>query len=147
MPRGALPKVYAPELVARIASLYVSGLTQAEVAREAGVTQKVVWRVMRRNGVQARVAAKRDQRGERNHMWRGDSAKYAALHLRVETARGKPSLCEDCGTRSATRFEWANLTGNYADVNDYRRLCCSCHHKFDGHARNLGRFAQRRAGC
>lgn len=144
MPRGALPKQYPDALVARVRELYLSGNSQAEVARACDVTQKVVWNLMRRHGLVARVAAKRNQHGEQNSSWRGHEATYAALHLRVEAARGKPSRCENCGTTSAKRFEWANLTGCYSDVNDYRRLCCSCHHKMDGHVRNLGAHAKRK---
>lgn len=144
MPRGALPKVYDQPLVDRVAALYARGLTQAEIAREVGRSQKVVWNVMRRHGIAARVAAKRNQSGPANHKWKGDSASYSAFHFRVEAARGKPSKCEDCGTTTAKRFEWANLTGRYEDVNDYKRLCCSCHHKLDGHVRNLGAHAQRK---
>lgn len=41
--------------------------------------------------------------------------------------------CEVCGTVDPSkRYEWANVTGDYADVeHGYRRMCCSCHRKFD----------------
>ena len=83
-----------------------------------------------------RVAAKRDQAGAANHMWRGDEAGYQALHLRVEAARGKPHECSKCGSTEG-RMEWANLTGNYADVDDYARMCVSCHRNFDAARRRL----------
>lgn len=54
--------------------------------------------------------------------------------------RGTPSECEDCGTTEAKRFEWANLTGNYQDVNDYRRLCTSCHNILDKKILNIKRM-------
>ena len=79
--------------------------------------------------------------------WKGDAANYSALHLRVQTERGRPSLCEECGTTSAKRFEWANISGRYEDVADYRRLCCSCHHRMDGLVRNLGDYAKRKEVC
>lgn len=144
MLRGAPQKRYPSALVAQVRALYSAGKTQVEVALVCGVTQKVIWNLMRRHGIAARVAAKREQSGPKNSRWRGASASYAALHLRVEAARGKPSCCDDCGTTTAKRFEWANLTGNYADVSDYKRLCCSCHHKMDGHVRNLGAHAKRK---
>jgi hypothetical protein len=54
------------------------------------------------------------------------------MHLRVETARGKPKRCGLCGTIDPDkRYHWANLTGNYADVNDYIRACVSCHFLMD----------------
>jgi hypothetical protein len=137
MPRGALPKTYDASLVESVRGLYASGYTQAEIAHSLSITQKVVWRLMRRHGINARVAAKRDRRGAKNSLWKGDLAGYAAMHLRVASVRGTPSICEDCGTTTAKRYEWANLTGHYEDVNDYRRLCVSCHKRFDGIVRNL----------
>ncbi len=144
MPRGAKPKVYDAGLVENVRALYAKGMTQDEIAELSGVTQKVIWRLMLRHEIPARVAAKRDQRGPRNLAWKGDDASYKALHLRVAVVRGKPSLCERCGTTSAARFEWANLSKKYADPNDYIRLCVSCHHRMDGTASNLGPFSKRK---
>lgn len=137
MPRGSKPKVYDPALVLRVGELYEAGKTQEEVGASLGISQKVVWRLMRRSGMRTRVAAKRHQRGASNHSWRGPGAGYAAMHLRVASIRGTPSECERCGTTAAKRYEWASLTKNYADVMDYVRLCTSCHHKMDGTIRNL----------
>lgn len=137
MPRGAKPKAYPAEWVEAVSLLYARGKTQHEIAAILCLTQKVVWNLMRRHGIQARVAAKRDQRGEKNHAWKGDGAKYAAAHLRVTSVRGKPSLCEECGTTTAKRYEWASISGNYTDVNDYLRLCASCHKRRDGIVENL----------
>ena len=131
MPRGAKPKVYDPALVERVREMYAGGATQTEIAASVGLTQKVVWNLMRRSGIQARVAAKRDQRGPRNSSWKGDDATYQAFHKRVETARGRPSLCSRCGVTEASAFDWANLTGRYEDVNDYERMCRSCHRPYD----------------
>jgi hypothetical protein len=116
----------------------MAGHTQDEVAVSVGMTRKVIYNLMRRHGIKARVAAKRDQRGPQNHMWRGNDANYQALHLRVESARGKPSRCERCSrTDSDGRYEWANLTGNYADVDDYERMCVLCHRRFDAERRAI----------
>jgi len=144
MPSGGKPKAYDPELVSRVAALYAAGHTQSEIAELIGSTQKIVWNLMRRHGLKTRVPAKRNQRGSNNHMWKGDSAKYAALHLRVQSYRGAPSLCEHCGTTQSPRFEWASVSKRYEDIHDYVRLCASCHHVFDGHVKNLGAYAQRK---
>ncbi len=145
MPKGIYhrkprtPRQYPGEMVAKVRALYDFGHTQEEIAASLLTTQKVIWRLMERHGIKARVAAKRDQRGPRNHSWKGDAAKYAAAHLRVKSIRGTPSRCEQCGTTDARKkYDWASLTHNYTDVNDYKRLCRSCHHVFDGKARNLG---------
>lgn len=129
---GAKPKMYAPELVAQVAWLYAAGQTQAEVAQATGQTQKIVWNIMRRHGLTARVAAKRDQTGPANHAWKGDAAGYQACHLRVEQRRGKPMRCGPCGTTDPSlTYDWANLTGNYPDPDDYERMCRSCHRRYD----------------
>ena len=125
--------------------LYAANHSQAEVASMCGVSQKVVWRLMGSAGIERRRAAKRYQLGHLNSSWKGDAAGYDAFHARVIEQRGQPSQCEDCGTTTAKRYEWASLTRNYADVNDYKRLCVSCHHRMDGTARNLGAHAQRKA--
>ncbi len=62
---------------------------------------------------------------------------YGAYHDKVRKIRGKPSKCEVCKTTEAKRFEWANLTGNYKDILDYKRMCTSCHNKFDGRITNI----------
>jgi hypothetical protein len=54
-----------------VRQMYESGMTQAEIGKEIGVSQKVVWRFMKNNGIQARKAAKRDQTREKNSSWRG----------------------------------------------------------------------------
>lgn len=129
--KGRAPRDYSAEVVDRVRSLYESGMTRAEVQAVIGTGVKVE-NIMRRYGIAARPAIPRDQHGERNAMWRGDDAGYQALHLRVEAERGKPCHCEECGTTDPSkRYEWANLTGNYADTSDYARMCVSCHRRFD----------------
>ncbi len=142
MPRGAKPKQYPIGLVADVQRLYAKGMSQTEVALSLGISQKVVWRLMRRHGIPRRPQVKRDQRGSRNSSWRGSSAGYAAMHYRVAVIRGKPSICEHCGTRQAKRFEWANVNGHYDDPMDYKRLCASCHKRYDGIVVNLGKYAR-----
>lgn len=124
--------IYSDEIVAAVREAYESGMSMRETAETVGVTVKVLQRLMPRHGIERRVAAKRNQSGEANHMWCGDTAGYQALHLRVEAARGKPCRCERCGlTDPAARYEWANLTGNYTDTTDFERMCVSCHRRFD----------------
>lgn len=50
---------------------YVQNMTQTEVANELGVSQRVVFKFMRRNNLPARKAAKRYQTGELNSAWKG----------------------------------------------------------------------------
>ena len=52
-------------------NMYLSGMSQVEVAATLGTTQKVIFNTLKRNGIKARVAAKRNQYKENNHMWKG----------------------------------------------------------------------------
>ena len=129
---------YPDDLVERIRVRYGDGETQREIASTLGLTQKVVWRVMRNHGLHARVAAKRKQYGVQNATWRGDHVGYAGAHARVKALRGQPPACERCGTTDPQKcYDWANMTGHYADPSDYRRFCRSCHWKFDRKIENI----------
>jgi hypothetical protein len=117
-----------------IRKMYEEGHTQAEIAQTLGVSQKVIWKHMKNHGIAARVAAKREQSGPHNHMWKGKSASYQAMHLRVQAKRGKASQypCCICGTTNESEsFDWANLTGRYDDINDYAPMCRKCHREYD----------------
>ena len=140
MPKGIYPhthikpKVYPPRMVATVTRLYFDeGKSQVEVAAELRVTQRVIWRLMKNHDMQTRPRVKRDQRGDKNSSWKGDTAGYQALHVRVSTARGKPTKCERCGSQDipGVIYEWANLTGNYTDTDDYERMCRLCHRRYD----------------
>lgn len=115
----------------KLRQLYESGMTQAEVAACLGVTQKAIFNAMRRLGIQSRPAIKRNQRGSANDSWMGDGAGYQAFHRRLEAMFGKPKCCAVCGNTSRRFYDWANLTGKYTDPMDYKRMCRSCHRKYD----------------
>jgi hypothetical protein len=72
------------------------------------------------------------------------TAKYSTIHSRLNTERGMPDNCEQCGASGpGRRYEWAlnlivsNVLLNeknrpYSiDLDDYRRLCKSCHVRQD----------------
>lgn len=67
--------------------------------------------------------------GDRNPVWRGDTVSYRAAHSRVERARGKAAghLCK-CGRPA---YDWANLTGEFSNVNDYEPMCRTHHRAYD----------------
>jgi predicted DNA-binding transcriptional regulator AlpA len=125
-------KTYPPELVQAIRDAYEAGHTILEVSEIVGMSAKVVYKAMVRHDIPRRPAARRYQLGPANHAWAGDEAGYQALHLRVQAARGKPCLCEFCGVDDeGIKYEWANKTGAYADLDDYLRLCIPCHRLYD----------------
>lgn len=131
LPKGKRP--YPPEMVEQVRRLYWDdGLTVDEVAATMSSTRKIIYRVMTNHEIPRRRAVARDQSGSRGPTWKGEQAGYQALHLRVSRARGKPQLCEECGTTDPLkRYEWASLTGKLSDPSDYRRLCKRCHSIFD----------------
>lgn len=117
-------------------ALYDSGLSQVGIAANVGVWPSTVSRWMRRYGIALGRGANRfPNTGDRVGTWKGSEASYSAMHKRTKKLRGKPSFCEHCQTITAKRYEWASLSKNYSDVNDYIRLCTSCHRKHDGHSR------------
>lgn len=112
-------------------------MSQKEIATEYGCSLKKVQGTLRRLGIKPKRQIKRNQFGKNNSSWKGENATYKALHYRVNNVRGQAKKCEDCGTETAKRYEWANVSGKYSDVQDYKRLCKSCHSKFDNIIRNI----------
>ena len=122
----------------RIVELYQEGMTQAEVAEELSLTQKLVWMRLRDEGIVCRIAAKRNQFREDNDSWKGAEAGYAAFHRRLDALKGRPKKCDRCQTTDPTKhYDWANLTGHYDDPADYQRMCRSCHWKYDKTHKNF----------
>ena len=57
------------------------------------------------------------------------TAEYKYVHHRVNYVRGKAASCVwGC---VADRYEWANLTDDYDNLNDYAQMCRSCHRRYD----------------
>lgn len=107
-------------------------MTIAEMADAIGCCERRVSRELKRIGVCFRKkGARTPKKGSSNGAWKGANATYSAFHHRVAAVRGKPSKCEFCGDEESSRFEWSNLTGKYEDVEDYARLCVSCHKRLD----------------
>jgi hypothetical protein len=131
---GKKPREYPSEIVKLITDWYREGLTVAEIKLKAPKGYRIQT-ILERHIPNRRPSIKRNQLGENNSSWKGNEASYTALHLRVQAARGKPSECSLCDATSG-RFEWANLTGDYANINDYARMCVICHRRFDLDRRN-----------
>ena len=62
---------------------------------------------------------------------KGQAKTYSGLHARVYAVRGKAGRCEMCGSTTAKRYHWANISGRYDDVWDYKAMCVTCHYAFD----------------
>ena len=72
------------------------------------------------------------RKNELSGMWVGDKVSYPALHTWIRNKLGTPNYCTKCDGKKAKRFDWANISREYKrDVNDFIRLCRSCHKKYD----------------
>lgn len=57
---------------------------------------------------------------------------YYNSHYMVRKHRGQPSFCEVCKCENEDNFyEWANMTGDYNNIYDYKRMCRKCHRAYD----------------
>lgn len=113
-----------------IAARYVAGETTVQIARALGTNPTTIRARLQKAGVTLRPKGTKTL---------GSPLNYATYHKRVRNVRGAPSLCEDCGTSDLqTRYEWASISGNYADTNDYKRLCKTCHMAFDNVGPRVG---------
>ena len=131
--------------IEQIKKLYDIGHTQDEISRMINVSQKVIYGAMKRNGIKARKAVKRNQIRENNSSWKGDDACRCAFHRRLDAKYGTPAKCEVCGTTDLKKsYDWANLTGNYHDETDYKRMCRSCHWVHDEKINNIKHMRERR---
>lgn len=66
--------------------------------------------------------------------WLGDNISYGGLHDWIRKEKGSPLACENCPKigGNSRNYHWANISGKYLrDVNDFIRLCVSCHKLFD----------------
>lgn len=131
MPRGPKLRVYPPGVVERVVAAYEGGATIRQIQETLPRGTKAQTIVERFIPIELRHERRiGNQQLESNRNWKGSTATYAALHKRVEAARGKPSRCARC-PETQGRFEWANLTGRYDDIDDYERLCKACHIRLD----------------
>lgn len=117
---------------------YYSGMTITEISEFFKIGRKKVQNDIKLFGIKSRIAKPRNQLGENNKNWKGDGAGYSAGHLRKTKLDGQPKKCEVCGTNDPEKtYEWASLTGKYLDPEDYKRMCKSCHSKYDKMEKNF----------
>lgn len=119
-----------PEMISNVCALYQSGNSMRTIARLAGTTKYRVETILLRQRV--KIRPQRFAPGPGNPRWGGDQVGYSAFHNRVWRARGMPQHCTRCEASGPGReYQWANLTGNYADIWDYARMCRTCHNRYD----------------
>lgn len=77
---------------------------------------------------------RRNVKNENHPQWKGETPGYFAVHMWIKRHFERPSECEHCGTETASKFEWANISKKYfRDRSDWLNLCTSCHQDYDGH--------------
>lgn len=99
-----------------------------------GTTQSALkaWETKRKNGFHGIKS------GKESPNFKKDGIVYSAIHAYASKNFGTPNLCEECGTITAKRYDWANKSGKYLRKrNDWIRLCRKCHLIFDGTIKNL----------
>ena len=71
--------------------------------------------------------------GVKNPNWRGDQAKYKAIHMYMRSHLTGSDRCQKCGMITI-RLDLANITGVYnRDPNNWKWWCRKCHnlsHKY-----------------
>lgn len=65
----------------RMIELYESGMTQEEVAKELGTSQKTIQKRMKEIGYKPRVAVKRNQIAEKNSFWKGGKSIHSSGYV------------------------------------------------------------------
>lgn len=72
--------------------------------------------------------------GVKNWYWKWEKSKYGAHHMWVISHKWKPNYCEHCERTDLRprQYQWANINHLYKrNLDDYIRLCASCHQKYD----------------
>ena len=72
------------------------------------------------------------QTGENNSNLKTENLAYVTCHQRVYVKYGPAICCSTCGKDDPNvHYEWANLTGDYENIEDYAQMCKPCHTAYD----------------
>ena len=83
------------------------------------------------------------QLGENSKNWKGDTLSKGGIHSWMKRTYGSPRKCDECGITNAKRFDWASIDHTYLrNRSKWRRLCRSCHRKYD--YRNKNKYVKTR---
>lgn len=79
--------------------------------------------------IQKMRKAKLGLRGSQTNRWKGNKVKYRAIHMWIQSLLGKASYCSKDKSHKASRYHWANKSGEYRRViSDWWSLCSRCNH-------------------
>lgn len=114
-----------------VAALTKQGLSAEAIGKLFGVAKPTVLRYRKRIGVVAGSRQLLCPKKEKSPNWKGDNVVVETLRRRRRQKKGPARYCEECNiTNTNTRYIWCNLTGNYADFNDYKSMCCKCNYAY-----------------
>lgn len=122
------PRLYPKwkELASTIRQLYEAGLSAQEVANSLGLTKRHALIIIRS------VSSPREIGKHKPVGLFKKTVGYSGAHQRVYKVKGKADFCVECGRRdTGSRYEWANLTGDYLDINAFVPMCVRCHRIMD----------------
>ena len=83
---------------------------------------------------QTRIKISLSLSGQKNPRWEGNKVGYDGIHDWIKSKLGKPKKCQHCGKDGLVgiQIQWANKDHKYKrNINDWLRLCASCHDKYD----------------
>jgi hypothetical protein len=108
------PKSYPASLVAAVRRHYAEGLSQAAIALAVGLTQKIVWRLMKNHGLGTRSGNRRHGRvGSGN----GSPEYQTWLGMRKRCAASSHISYQYYGARGITVCDrWQTFENFYADM-------------------------------
>lgn len=72
-------------------------------------------------------------KGKENPNYKGNNAKFIAIHMFIAKRKERPNKCENCN-KGNCRLELSfnhNLGNHTRNPNDYKYLCCKCHKQRD----------------
>lgn len=111
---------------------YMGGKSLSEITKVLPISITGAWKVLKMYGVKLRTYQSPSR--EKHWNWKGDKAGYGAIHGFINRAKGKPNKCDNPNCEGKSKvFEWANINGHKytRNIEDYIRLCRSCHRRMD----------------
>lgn len=83
--------------------------------------------------------------GSQTANWKGDKAKYQAIHCWLRKYKGRPKRCKLCG-KTEGRLEWASKDGTHKRrLNHYFGACKRCHFKYDKIGEKMWKTRRRKS--
>lgn len=103
------------------------GFPKGYFPHNKGKTYDEVYGKERANEIKIKKKLNRPDISGKNHpCWKGDKAKYQAIHIRIRRILGKATKCSN-NSKHKGMFVWANISGEYKrTTSDWHQLCHRC---------------------